>query len=97
MSENPGMGRAEKRIFRMNDELARLDAELAQTRAELDNHRSLADDAARDAAVFDTPFDREDMRETSADVRRFEELVARLENRRHELAAKRDRLLGRLT
>ena len=49
------MGRRESRIFKLNDEIARYQAELRQAQAELDNHRSLADDAARDAAVFDTP------------------------------------------
>ena len=89
-------GRLEKRIFRLNDEIGRLQAELAQTRAELDNHRSLADDAARDAAVYDTPFDREDLRETTADVVRFGQVVERLEDQLAAAEEKRAKLLARL-
>jgi uncharacterized small protein (DUF1192 family) len=91
-----GVSRLERRIFRLNDEIARLQAEVAQTRAELDNHRSLADDAARDAAVFDTPFDREDARETTADVARFTTLVEHLEQQLADVTARRDRLLAKL-
>ena len=90
------MGRRESRIFKLNDEIARFEAELRQAQAELDNHRSLADDAARDAAVFDTPLDREDLREMEADVARFERVVAHFEDRIARLSAKRDRLLGDL-
>jgi len=90
------MRRREKRILKLNDEILRLEAELAQSRAELDNHRSLADDAARDAAVYDTPFDHEDLRETTSDVARFERLVRHLEDRLAETVAKRDELLRTL-
>jgi hypothetical protein len=90
------MGRTERRIFALNDDIARLQAELRQARAELDNHRSLADDAARDAAVFDTPFDREDQRETVADVARFERVVALFETKLARATARRDRLVTRL-
>lgn len=91
------MGRAERRIFALNDEIERLHAELAQARAELDVHRHLADDAARDAAVYDSPIDREDERETSADVARFERLVMHLEGQIEQASAKRDRLLAKLS
>jgi hypothetical protein len=91
------MGRAERRIFALNDEIERLRAELAQARAELDVHRHLADDATRDAAVYDSPIDREDERETSADVARFERLVAHFEGLIEQAGIKRARLLAKLS
>ena len=91
------MGRLERRIFALNDEIARLEAELRQARAELDNHRSLADDAARDAAVYATPYDREDLRETTSDVARFERVVAHFEEAVARATTKRDRLLAKLS
>ena len=90
------MGRLEKRIFGLNDEISRFEGDLDQARAELDVHRHLADDATRDAAVSDSPFDREDARETTADVARFERLVDHLLDKIGELTAKRDRLLDKL-
>lgn len=90
------MGRLEQRIFKLNDEIARLEAELAQARAELEVHRHLADDATRDAAVYDSPLDREDERETTADVARFENLVEHFEVRIDEVATRRSRLLSKL-
>ena len=59
-------------------------------------HRHLEDDARRDAAVSESPIDREDARDTAADVARFSGLVAELRRRRGRLEAKRDRLLTRL-
>jgi uncharacterized small protein (DUF1192 family) len=90
------MGRLEKRIFNLNDEIARLEWELDQARAELDVHRHLADDAARDAAVSDSPFDREDERETTADVARFERLVDHLLDKIDATTTKRDLLLDKM-
>lgn len=90
------MGRLEKRIFGLNDEISRFEGELDQARAELDVHRHLADDATRDAVVSDSPIDREDARETTADVARFERLVDHLLDKLGELTAKRDRLLDKL-
>lgn len=91
------MSRRERRIFKLNDEIRRLEAELRQARAELDNHRSLADDAARDAAVYDTPFDREDLRETTSDVARFERVVDHFAEALEHATRKRDRLLDKLS
>ena len=91
------MGRLEKRIFALNDEIERLGAELRQAEAELDVHRHLADDAARDAAVSDSPIDREDLRDTTADVARFERLADHLRSQIDGVNSKRDRLLDRLT
>ncbi len=90
------MGRLEKRIFGLNDEISRFEADLDQARAELDVHRHLADDAIRDAAVSDSPIDREDARETTADVARFERLVDHLLDKIGDVTAKRDRLLDKL-
>ncbi len=91
------MGRLEMRIFDLNDEIARFEQELHQARAELDVLRHLADDAARDAAVSESPFDREDARETTADVARFERLVDHLLGRIDATTARRDRLLDKMT
>ena len=90
------MGRREQRIFRLNDEIERLRAELHQARAELDVHRHLSDDAQRDAAVSESPIDREAARETTADVARFERLVGVLETGIAKVSTKRDRLLEEL-
>jgi len=87
------MGRLERRIFALHDEIDRIAAELRQAEAELDVHRHLDSDAQRDAAVYDSPLDREDARETTADVVRFERLVDHLIAKIEEVTAKRDRLL----
>jgi hypothetical protein len=85
-----------RRLFRLNERLARLAGEERRATAELEVHRHLDDDARRDAAVSGSPMDREDARDTAADVARFERLVADLQKRRRRLEAKRDRLLARL-
>jgi len=90
------MNRLHQRLFRLNERIARLDAEEHQAAAELEVHRHLDDDARRDAAVSGSPIDREDARDTAADVARFGQLVADLQRRRGRLEAKRDRLLARL-
>lgn len=81
------------RVQALTDQLAQLDDEIQRVRDELSYHRSLADDAARDAAVYDDPVERENARITARDVTRFEKQLSRLEKRRMKLAAKRDRLL----
>jgi len=85
-----------RRLFRANERLARLAEEERLAAAELEVHRHLDDDARRDAAVSGSPVDREDARDTAADVERFARVVAGLEERRCRLQAKRDRLLARL-
>jgi len=85
-----------RRLFRVNERLARLAEEERLAAAELEVHRHLDDDARRDAAVSGSPVDREDARDTAADVERFARLVAGLGERRRRLQAKRDRLLARL-
>ena len=73
----------------------RLEAEIASTSAELEYHRSINDDAQRDAAVGNY-IDREEAGATAADVRRFEKTLARLDAKRAGLVETRDRLLGKL-
>lgn len=89
------MKRVHRRLFRLNDQIAAIDAELASTRAELEYHRSINDDAQRDAAVGNY-IDREEAGATAADVRRFEKAIVKLEEQRESLVAKRDRTLSRL-
>ena len=85
-----------RRLFRLNENLARLAEEERLAAAELEVHRHLDDDARRDAAVSGSPVDREDARDTAADVARFRRLLADLGEKRRRLEAKRDRLLARL-
>jgi hypothetical protein len=85
-----------RRLFRLNERLARLAAEERQAAAELEVHRHLDDDARRDAAVSGSPIDREDARDTAADVARFQRLLEDLQRRRGRLESKRERLLARL-
>lgn len=92
---NGAVGRLERRLFKLTDEIGRVEAEIAQARAERDVHWHLADDAARDAAFHGTPIDREDARETAADVDRFDRLVESLEQRLGRLETKRAELLAR--
>ena len=85
-----------RRLFRLNERLGRLAEEERLAAAELEVHRHLDDDARRDAAVSGNPIDREDARDTAADVARFQHLVAGLQEKRRRLEAKRDHLLDRL-
>ncbi|MBT8200701.1 MAG: hypothetical protein KJO36_09305, partial [Acidimicrobiia bacterium] len=59
---------------------------------ELSDHRDLADDAARDAAVFDSPMDREAAIVTSRDVERIERLLTKNEAARSKLIERLSRL-----
>jgi hypothetical protein len=85
-----------RRLFRLNERLARLAEEERRAQAELEVHRHLDDDARRDAAVSGSPIDREDARDTADDVRRFTQLVAHLREQQRRLEARRARLLARL-
>jgi hypothetical protein len=85
--------RVHRRLFRLNDRIAALTAEAEQVAAELGFHRSIDEDARRDAAVGNY-IDREEAGLTAADVRRFEKTLAGLEAKRARLVAKRDHLLG---
>ena len=90
------MRRLHHRIFKLNDLIEAIDGEVRQVTAELGYHRSINDDAQRDAAVGNY-IDREEAGLTSADVRRFERALDRLAEKRRSLAAKRDHLLTRLS
>ena len=90
------MRRIEKRLFRINDEIAALRRDEQLAEEELTFHRHLHDDASRDAAVSDHPLDRADARESGGDVARFERHIDRLRRRRSKLEQQRDRLIGKL-
>lgn len=90
------MGRAEDRIFKLNDEIASLERELHLVREELVFHQHLNDDAQRDAAVSGHPIDRADARDTAGDVTRFERSIAKLEQKIAKLDAKRAKLIEKL-
>jgi hypothetical protein len=90
-----GLKRIHRRLFRLNDQISKLQADAEKVAAELEFHRSINDDAQRDAAVGNY-IDREEAGLTAADVRRFERTLDDLESRTGELVAKRDRLLAKL-
>lgn len=79
----------------MNDKLSQIERELSLATAELEYHRSINDDAQRDAAVGNY-IDREEAGLTKNDVRRFEKTIASLSQKKGSLLAKRERLLDRL-
>lgn len=89
------MRRIERKLLRLNDEIAALAREEQLVVEELGMLRHLDDDAQRDAAVGG-PLERDDARSTSGDVTRFENHLAKLGDRRRALEAKRERLLARL-
>ena len=90
------MGRLERRLLAINDQLASLEAEERRVTDELSFHRSLADDAARDAAVIGDPIERENAAVTAADVRRFERRLTKIVDQRERLEVRRSRLLEKL-
>lgn len=91
----PSMKRLQRRMFRLNDRIATLEEEIRLTEAELGYHRHINDDAQRDATVGNH-IDREEADLTSADVRRFETTIDRLQDRKRKLIRKRDLLLVRI-
>ncbi len=91
----PGLKRIHRRLFRLNEKIAEIDAEARQVAAELEYHRSINEDAQRDATIGNH-IDREEAGLTAADVRRFEKTLDDLETRRAKLVRKRDALLDRL-
>ena len=90
------MNRVERQLLRITDELMRLDREEELLRGELEMHRSLHDDASRDAAVYGTPVERENAYESGKDVAAFERALTGLASRRENLHLKRRKLLARL-
>jgi hypothetical protein len=87
--------RIERRLFKINDEIARLSNEEQLVAEELRYHQHIADDARRDAAVGDAD-DRAFARETEGDVPRFERALDDLRTKREHLEARRSELLSRL-
>lgn len=90
------MSRLERRVAKLTAELEALVREEELLRGELSFHRSLHEDASRDAAVYDTPIERENAYETRKDVANFERALAGIEARRAKLLDKRDALLDRM-
>jgi chromosome segregation ATPase len=91
----PSLKRVHRRIFRLNEKIAKLEKEASQVEAELEYHRSINEDAQRDAAVGNY-IDREEAGLTAADVKRFETTLADLDSKREKSVTKRDRLLANL-
>lgn len=89
------MKRIHRRLFRLNDQIDSIDRELRLVNAELSNHRSINEDAQRDAMIGNY-IDREEAGRTAGDVRRFEKTAFYLQVRRAKLVKSRDRLLARL-
>lgn len=89
------MKRIHRRLFRLNDQIESIDQELRLVNAELSNHRSIDEDAQRDAMIGNY-MDREEAGRTAGDVRRFEKTAFYLRVRRAKLTKARDRLLARL-
>ena len=87
--------RIHQRIFRLSDRIEQIEREEAIVTAELDFHRSINDDAQRDAAVGNY-IDREEAGLTAADVRRFERTLKDLGEKKGRLESKRDLLLSRV-
>ena len=90
------MGRREQQLLAITDQLADLAEEERLLAEELSFHRSLADDAARDAAVYNDPIERENAEMTAGDVRRSERRLQKLADRRQKLETRRARLLEKL-
>ena len=87
------MKRIHERIFRLTDKIEEIEREEVLVAAELDFHRSINDDAQRDAAVGNY-IDREEAGLTAADVRRFERTLKDLSDKKGRLERKRDILLS---
>ena len=66
----------ERRLLRINDEILRLRREKELVAGELEMHRHLADDAERDAAVYEG-IDRAESRAASKDVAALERALDR--------------------
>lgn len=89
------MSRLHKKLFRITDQLHELAEEERAVLQELDMHRSIDEDAQRDAAMGNY-IDREEAGLTAADVRRFEKSLESIRRRRSKLDVKRLRLLDKL-
>ncbi len=90
------MNRLERKLLRLTDELARLREQERLVAGELEMHRHLHEDAARDAAVHDTPVERENARDAAKDVLRFATVLDGTRKRIARIEGQRQRLLPRL-
>ena len=90
------MARTGRRLFALNDQILLLDEEIVRVADELSYHQSLADDAARDAVVSDSPIEHENATMTARDVEQFQRTHQRLMIKRGRLDARRQRLQSRL-
>ena len=88
--------RVHRRIFRINDKIGSVEREAELVASELGYHRSINDDAQRDAAMGNY-IDREEAGLTARDVQRFERTLDTLARKKERLESKRDRLLGSLS
>ena len=89
------MNRVERRLFRVNDDIARLRREVELAEGELNMHRHLADDAARDAAVSEG-LERAESRAASKDVAALRAALDRARRDLERAEARRLALLERL-
>ncbi len=87
--------RIHRRLFRLNDQIAKLQADAEKVAAELEFHRSINDDAQRDAAVGNY-IDREEAGANRCRRPPVRADLGRSQARTGELVAKRDRLLAKL-
>jgi hypothetical protein len=88
--------RTERRLFKLNEELARLRREEDLTRGELEMHGHLNDDFQRDAVVSDAPGDRADARQSAKDVARLHAALGAVRARIQRAERMRGELLARL-
>lgn len=89
------VSRLHKKLFRITDQLHELAEEEKAVLQELEMHRSIDEDAQRDAAMGNY-IDREEAGLTAADVRRFERSLRSIRHRRSKLDALRLRLLEKM-
>lgn len=89
-------GRKERKILRLNDQIAASQYEEELVREELIMHEHINDDAQRDAIVSNNPIDVADAKETAGDVARAQSVIDKLQRDRATLIVKRDGLLSRL-
>jgi hypothetical protein len=89
------MRRLHRKLFRITDRLQELAEEETGILQELDMHRSIDDDAQRDAATGNY-IDREEAGLTASDVVRFERSLRTVRHRRAKLDTTRLRLLEKL-
>ena len=89
------MRRIERRLLRIGDELERLRREEQLVEGELNMHRHLADDAARDVAVYEG-LDRAESRMANKDVAGLERALERTRRQLRRVESKREDLLRRL-